>query len=152
MLRYDAAWLIEQYRDEAPAAPGLPYTRIGGPGPYRVVCHEGLFELDDVLQLTPRVDYDEPVARLVAIEGTTLHVQAAPYVSGVKSNYAMDGPGELRDRFHAEYGSKLPPLTDRRLSNGIGTVVVVFDREGRPYLPRRARGQSVFPGGWHCTA
>src|SRR2546430_13651 len=35
MLRYDAAWLIEQYREEAPVLPGVPYTRLGGAGPYR---------------------------------------------------------------------------------------------------------------------
>ena len=29
MLRYDAAWLIEQYRDEPLAAPGVPYTPLG---------------------------------------------------------------------------------------------------------------------------
>ena len=39
MLRYDAAWLIEQYREETPAAPGLPYAKLGGPGPYRIVRH-----------------------------------------------------------------------------------------------------------------
>jgi hypothetical protein len=38
------------------------------------------------------------------------------------------------------------------LSNGIGTAIVVLDSEGRPYLPRRAPRQSVFPGGFHCTA
>jgi hypothetical protein len=38
------------------------------------------------------------------------------------------------------------------LSNGIGTAVVVYDRAGRPYLPRRAPRQDVYPGGYHCTA
>jgi hypothetical protein len=28
----------------------------------------------------------------------------------------------------------------------------VFDRQNKPYLPRRAPNQSVFPGGFHCTA
>ena len=26
MLRYDAAWLIEWYRDEQPVLPGVPYA------------------------------------------------------------------------------------------------------------------------------
>ena len=30
--------------------------------------------------------------------------------------------------------------------------MVVFDAAGHPYLPRRAPRQSVFPGGYHCTA
>ena len=152
MLRYDAAWLIEQYRDQTPARPGLPYAQIGGPGPYRVVGGEGAFQLDDVLGLRPKLDYDEPVVRLVSLEGNTLHVERAAFSDGVKSNYAMDGDGELRSVLLAEYGPKLPPLQDRRLSNGIGTAVVVFDAAGRPYLPRRAPRQSVFPGGYHCTA
>jgi hypothetical protein len=79
-------------------------------------------------------------------------VQPCAYSDGLKSNYAMDGAGELRELLRAEYGGRLPPLEDRRLSNGIGTAVVVLDGEGRPYLPRRAPRQSVFPGGYHCTA
>jgi 8-oxo-dGTP pyrophosphatase MutT (NUDIX family) len=70
----------------------------------------------------------------------------------VKSNYAMDGPGELRPILAAQYGHRLPPLDDSRLANGVGVAVVVFDADGRPYLPRRAPRQSVFPGGYHCTA
>jgi hypothetical protein len=152
MLRYDAAWLIEQYRDESPAAQGLPYTRIGGAGPWRVARTEEPFQLQDVLGLKPRLDFDEPVVRLVAFDGETLHVQRAAFSDGVKSNYAMDGPGELRETLRAAYGATLPPLSDTRLSNGIGTTVVVFDAQDRPYLPRRAPRQSVFPGGYHCTA
>jgi hypothetical protein len=152
MLRYDAAWLIEQYREEMPAAPGLPYTKIGDAGPYRVVRREEPFRLRDVLGITPRLDYDEPVARLVSIEAGIQHIERAAFSDGVKSNYAMDGPGELREILREEYGAKLPPLSDPRLSNGIGTTIVVYDAEDRPYLPRRAPRQSVFPGGYHCTA
>jgi hypothetical protein len=152
MLRYDAAWLIEQYRDEAPARPGLPYAQIGGAGPYEVVRGEEPFRLRDVLGLMPRQNYDEPVARLVAFDGRTLHIERAAFSDGVKSNYAMDGPGELRETLLGEYGAKLPPLGDARLSNGIGTAVVVIDAAHHPYLPRRAPRQSVFPGGYHCTA
>jgi len=161
MLRYDAAWLMEWYRDEEPVLPGMPYARIAalerGAGPYRVVCSDQPFELVDVAGVQPQLVYDEPVVRLAGFDGATLpiqtlHVQRAAYSDGVKSNYAMDGPGELRELLRADYGAKLPPLSDPRLSNGIGTAVVVFDSEGRPYLPRRAPRQSVFPGGYHCTA
>ena len=152
MLRHDAGWLIEQYRDETPALPGLPYTKIGGSGPYQVVREEWDFQLQDVLGLTPRLDCDEPIVRLAALEGDTLHVERAAYSDGMKSNYAMDGKGNLRERLRADYGAKLPPLSDSRLSNGIGTAVVVFGAERQPYLPRRAPFQSVFPGGYHCTA
>jgi hypothetical protein len=152
MLRYDAAWLIEQYRDEAPAARGLPYARIGSAGPYDMVRSEEPFWLRDILGHPPRLDYDEPVVRLTALEGNVLRVQCAAFSDGVKSNYAMDGPGELREMLRAEYGPKLPPLCDPRLSNGIGTAIVVFDRANRPYLPRRAPRQAVFPSGYHCTA
>jgi hypothetical protein len=152
MLRYDAAWLLEYYRDEAPVQPGVPYANIAGIGPYRLCCHDDPFRLNDILGLCPKLDYDEPVARLVSVDGDTLHLQCAAFSDGVKSNYAMDGPGELRDTLRAQYGAKLPPLSDTRLSNGIGTAVVVFDSSNCPYLPRRAPRQHVFPGGYHCTA
>jgi hypothetical protein len=152
MLRYDAAWLIEWYRDEEPVLPGVPYKRIGSGGPYRVACIDEPFLLVDVAGVQPQLDYDEPVVRLIAFDGETLRVQRAAFSDGVKSNYAMDGSGELREILRAEYGAKLPPLSDTRLSNGIGTSIVVFDAEERPYLPRRAPRQSVFPGGYHCTA
>ena len=64
----------------------------------------------------------------------------------------MDGPGQLRDRLRADYGARLPPLDNPRLSNAIGTAVVVFDGDGQPYLRRRAPRQCVFPGGYHRTA
>lgn len=151
MLRYDAAWLIEQYRDETPLAPGIPYSRLDA-GPWRVERDAAAFRLDDVLGLTPAMDYDEAVVRLAAHAPGTLKVQRAPYSDGLKSNYAMDGAGELRPLLLAEYGRRLPPLSDARLSNGLGTAVIVFGADGSPYLPRRAPRQSVFPGGYHCTA
>src|SRR5216684_4207191 len=117
MLRYDAAWLVEWYRDEEPVCAGVPYTRIGGEGPYRVVRTEDPFQLVDVVRVQPKLDFDEPVVRLAAYHGETLHVQRAAFSDGVKSNYAMDGPGELRETLRAEYGAKLPPLSDPRLSN-----------------------------------
>jgi len=152
MLRYDAAWLIQQYREEPVIHPGLPYARIGGPGPYAITAEEQAFELHDVLGLTPVLDYDEPIVRLASLDNASLRIQPAAFSAGLKSNYAMDGPGELRERFRADYGARLPPLSDPRLSNGIGTAIIVFDAQNRPYLPRRAPRQSVFPGGFHCTA
>jgi hypothetical protein len=152
MLRYDAAWLLDYYHGESPVRPGIPYAPLAACDSWQLVCDPEQFQLNDVLQLRPKLDYDEPVVRLVSVEGGTLRVQRAVFSDGVKSNYAMDGPGELRDTLRDEYGAKLPPLSDTRLSNGIGTAVVVFDASGRPYLPRRAPRQSVFPGGYHCTA
>ena len=152
MLRYDAAWLLEQYADETPALPGVPYALIGRAPTYAIERESGAFQLTDIAGVQPRLDYDETVVRLARFDPPTLHVQPCPYSLGVKSNYAMDGEGELRGMLRADYGRRLPPLSDMRLSNSIGTAIVIFDREGRPYLPRRAPRQSVFPGAYHCTA
>jgi len=152
MLRYDAAWLVRQYWGESSVAPGLPYSQLASRGEYTVVREPGEFRLTDVAGIEPSLAYDETVVRLAGYEDGLLHVQPCPYSLGVKSNYAIDGPGELRATLLAEYPGKLPPLSDPRLSNGIGTAVVVYDADGRPYLPRRAPRQNVFPGGYHCTA
>jgi hypothetical protein len=152
MLRYDARWLVEYYRDEPAALPGLPYAPLGWDGPYTVVKLEQPFRLTSAIRVQPRLDYDESIFRLADYGAKTLRVQRCAYSDGIKSNYLMDGPGELRAVLRAEYGARLPPLSDTRLANGIGTAVVVFDAALRPYLPRRAPRQSVFPGGYHCTA
>jgi hypothetical protein len=152
MLRYDANWLVEYYRDERAALPGIPYALLDWKGPYTVVKLEQPFRLTPVIRVQPRLDYDEPIFRLAEYEAKTLRVQRCFFSDGISSNYAMDGPGELRALLRSEYGAKLPPLSDARLANGIGTAVVVFDAALRPYLPRRAPRQSVFPGGYHCTA
>src|SRR5436309_1965311 len=102
MLRYDAAWLTEWYRGETPVAEGVPYSRIGSGGPYRVEREETPFVLRDVMGLRPVLPYDEPVVRLVGFDGETLRVQRAAFSDGVKSNYAMDGPGELREWLRGE--------------------------------------------------
>lgn len=151
MLRYDPAWLLECYREELPARPGVPYTELAGGGrPFHVVKLAEEFRLRPVLDLEPKLDFNEAVTRLAAYDPDTrtLTVQKSFYSDGVKSNYAME---QLRGLFQAEYGHRLPPLSDARLSNGIGTAVVVFTPAG-PYLPRRARGQAVYPKGYHCTA
>jgi len=152
MLRYDAAWLLEQYADEIPAHPGVPYALIGTTPDYVIEREPGEFELNDAVGVQPRLAYDETIVRLARFNASTLRVQPCAYSLGVKSNYAMDGQGELRATLLAEYGRRLPLLSDARLSNGIGTAAIIFDRDGRPYLPRRAPRQSVFPGGYHCTA
>ena len=61
MLRDDAAWLIEQYRDEIPARPSMPYVQLDGPGPYRAVRREEPFRLHDVLGVVPQL---WPLAKL----------------------------------------------------------------------------------------
>jgi hypothetical protein len=150
MLQYDPLQLLATYRDEPPARPGLPYSEIAPCGPFRVVKLSEPFRLQPVLDIEPRLSYDEAVTRLAAYDAATrtLTVQKCKYSDGVKSNYAME---QLRELFQAEYGHRLPPLADARLPNGIGTAVVVFTPAG-PYLPRRARGQAVYPAGYHCTA
>jgi hypothetical protein len=157
MLRYDAEWLIAQYAGEQPALPGLPYALLEGSGPFAIARAPGEFHLGPTLRLQPRLPYDETVVRLARYQPGQLSVQPCTYSDGIKSNYAMDGTGMdggggLREVLRAEFGSRLPPLEDARLSNAIGTAIVVFDGQGLPYLPRRAAGQSVFPGGFHCTA
>jgi hypothetical protein len=152
MLRYDAAWLIDQYRDETLVAPGIPYAPLAGAGPCLLLPAQDPYRLTPSLDIRPQLEYDETVVRLARFQPGTLWIQPCPYSDGIKSNYAMDGPGELRRPLIAQYGRRLPPFEDGRLSNGIGTAIVVFDAGGRPYLPRRAPRQSVFPDGFHCTA
>ena len=135
MLRYDAAWLMQWYCDEPAAAPGVPYAKLAGGAPLHILREPGRgFHLQQVTNIVPRLPYDETVVRLARFTDDTLWVQPCAYSDGVKSNYAMDGPGGLRAILHAEFGARLPPVGDRRLSNGIGTTVIVTDGEGRPYL------------------
>jgi hypothetical protein len=150
MLRYDVEWLIEYYGGEQPVRPGIPYSLLATD--FRVERRNALFQLTRATNVEPRLEFDETVARLVSLEAGVLRVQPCHYSDGIRSNYAMDGEGGLRAILRAQYGRHLPPLDDARLSNGIGTAIVVFDTRGKPYLPRRAPRQSVFPGGFHCTA
>src|SRR6266436_1707057 len=114
MLRYDAAWLMEQNRDEVPAHPGVPYIGIDGAGPYDIARAEGEFRLTSVIDVQPRLEFDETVVRLARYEAGKLCVQPCAYSDGMKSNYAMDDPGELREILRAEYGGRLPLLDDGR--------------------------------------
>jgi hypothetical protein len=150
MLRYDARWLVEYYAAEPPVRPGLPYSLLGDV--HRVDLITVPFHLVRATAVEPCLPFDETLARLVSFDEGVLQVQRCRYSDGIRSNHAMDGAGELRDRLREDYGPRLPPFTDPRLSNGIGTAIVVFDRAGKPYLPRRAPRQSIFPGGFHCTA
>ena len=128
----------------------MPYSLLGN--------ESGVERVDERFQLTrtttvePSLEFDETVPRLISYFNGILRVQPCAYSDGIRSNYAMDGPGELRDCLRADYGPCLPPLGDTRLSNGIGSTIVVFDRGRKPYPPRRASRQSVFPAGFHCTA
>ena len=89
-----------------------------------------------------------------------LTVRPCNYSDGLRSNYALDWHGKfsLRSLLAEDYGSRLPPLDDLRLSNALGLAVVVWSRtkdgDMLPYLPKRAdAGLAVFPGGlFHCTA
>ena len=75
-----------------------------------------------------RVDYDSKVVRLEAFEAKEhkLYVRQCSYRDGLRSNYALDWSGDLeiagqrislRALMAQDYGSKLPPLSERRLSN-----------------------------------
>ena len=150
MLRYDAAWLIEYYAAEQPVRPEIPYSLLATE--FTLERSSVPFQLTRATTVEPRLAFDETVARLVSLDAGVLRVQPCRYSDGIRSNYAMDGEGGLREILRAEYGPRLPALDDARLSNGIGTAIVVFDAAGKPYLPRRAPKQSVFPGGYHCTA
>ena len=154
MLRYDAAWLLEQYCDEALAAPGIPYAPLGGDGPYRAAAASrrpftGLRSSTSA----PQLDFDETVVRLARYEernavGAALPLQRRREIE-LRDGWARRTPSDAARASTAVVFRRLPTA---RLSNGIGTTVVVFDAAGRPYLPRRAPRQCVFPGGYHCTA
>src|SRR5450631_1011574 len=101
MLRHDARWLMEQYAGETPVHPGVPYMWLGGPGPYGVRRAEGEFRLTEVTRVRPSLAHDDTVVRLANYESGRLWVQPCAYSDGVKSNYAMDGTGELRDLLSA---------------------------------------------------
>ena len=150
MLRYDPEWLIEYYSAEPTVRPGIPYSPLGSE--FRVERVSEAFRLTRVTAVEPRLAFDDQTVRLMGCEDGVLRVQPCHYSDGLRSNYAMDGPGELRDILRADYGQRLPELSDARLSNSIGTAVVAFTAEGKPYLPRRAPRQSVYPAGFHCTA
>jgi hypothetical protein len=150
MLRYDPKWLIEYYSAETPVRPGIPYSLLATE--FRVERVPEPFRLTRVTAVEPRLPFDDQTVRLMSCEDGVLRVQPCRYSDGLRSNYAMDGPGELRDILRADYGSRLPELSDPRLANAIGAAIVVFTPDGKPYLPRRAPRQSVYPAGYHCTA
>src|SRR5262245_6600332 len=150
MLRYDPRWLLDYYSDERPIRPDIPYSALD-----LVTAVERIaapFQLSRVTAIEPRLAFDEIILRLTSADATSLRIQPCRYSDGIRSNHAMDGPENLRDLLRSDYGRRLPALADTRLSNAIGTAIVVFMPGGKPYLPRRAPRQSVYPAGFHCTA
>ena len=94
-----------------------------------------------------------------------LSVQKASYFDQCKSNLALDYRYRtqtgtvltLRDLLRQEFGTSLPPLSDRRMANTLGIAALIMVREGddfTPYLVSRSRDVAVFNRGgeWHCTA
>jgi 8-oxo-dGTP pyrophosphatase MutT (NUDIX family) len=112
--------------------------------------------------------FDSEVVRIEKYSGSghMFEVRPCRYSDGLRSNYAMDWNGELkpggqpfsiRSLMAREYGPRLPPLDEPRLSNAIGLAAIVWyrteDGDLLPYLPKRAKANlAVFPGGFHCTA
>jgi len=150
MLRYDPQWLLDYYADEPSVRPGIPYSLLPFDGRVERVFEP--FQLKRVTSVEPLLAFDETIPRLMSCDGGVLRIQPCRYSDGVRSNYAMDGAEHLRDLLRIEYGRRLPPLGDTRLSNSVGTAIIVFTADGKPYLPRRAPRQSVYPAGFHCTA
>jgi hypothetical protein len=94
-----------------------------------------------------------------------LSVRKASYFDQRKSNLALDYRYRtqtgtvltLRDLLRQEFGTSLPPLSDRRMANTLGVAALIMVREGddfTPYLVQRSRDVAVFDRGgeWHCTA
>src|ERR1700733_10520368 len=137
--------------------------------PFRLASHppDGLASHQDCLYDAfvneNRVDkFDSQVVRLDHYDAQEhkLAIRPCNYSDGLRSNYALDWHGEfsLRSLLAEDYGSRLPPLNDLRLSNALGLAVIVWYRTENgdilPYLPKRADARlAVFPGGlFHCTA
>ena len=131
-----------------------------------------------------RIDkFDSKVVRLdkYSVPKRMFDVRPCKYSDGLRSNYAMDWRGRLeigeqpfslRSLIAHDYGSRLPPLGEARLSNALGLAVIVWyrteDGDILPYLPKRPEASvldialekvggsikrlAVFGGGFHCTA
>jgi hypothetical protein len=178
-LTYDPPTLLHWYRDETPACGRLPYTELAcfldQPSDLRIEKKKTPFRLAscppdslsylqdciyDAFTKEKRIDkFDSKVVRLENYDDRErrLVIRQCRYSDGLKSNYALDWQGKLRSLLAQDYGSKLPPLDEPRLSNSLGLAVIVWyrtqDGETLPYLPKRARNLAVFPGGlFHCTA
>ena len=92
-----------------------------------------------------------------------LRVRPAMYGDQVRSNLIADFEHQLasgqkcslRRLLAAEYGSRLPPLSDPRLANTLGIATVLFYRHKDVWTPAlwpRAKDLAVFEGGWHCSS
>jgi hypothetical protein len=181
-LTYDAPTLLRWYRDETPACGRLPYTELAclldqpsdltiekKTAPFRLASYppDSLAHLQDCIYEAftkeNRVDsFDSKVVRLESYDARdrSFIIRQCNYSDGLRSNYALDWQGRLRSLLAQDYGLKLPPLEEPRLSNSLGLAVIVWYRAQNgaslpymPYLPKRARNLAVFPGGlFHCTA
>jgi hypothetical protein len=178
-LTYDAATLLDWYRDETPACGRLPYTELAcfldqpsdltiekKKTPFRLAScpPDGLAHLQGCIYeaFTKEKRADKVDSKVVRLENydareRRLVIRQCRYSDGLKSNYALDWQGKLRSFLAQDYGSKLPPLDEPRLSNSLGLAVIVWyraqDGDTLPYLPKRAGNLAVFPGGlFHCTA
>ena len=184
-LTYDVATLLHWYRDETPALGQLPYAELDGfphqppdlrvdksRAPFQLAAYppDGLEHLQNCIYEAftkeQRIDkLDSKVVRLEKYDAKERNfvIRQCNYSDGLKSNYGLDWHGKLRSLLAQDYGSKLPPLDEPRLSNTLGLAVIVWYRAQNgagvpkmrylPYLPKRARNLAVFPGGlFHCTA
>jgi hypothetical protein len=184
-LTYDVGTLLRWYGDETPALSQLPYTELDcfldRPPELRVIKKRAPFQLAshppeslaglqycvyEAFTIEKRVDkFDSKVVRLEDYDAKerSFVIRQCNYSDGLRSNYALDWQGKLRSLLAQDYGLKLPPLDEPRLSNSLGLAVIVWYRaqDGAgvpnmpymPYLPKRARNLAVFPGGlFHCTA
>src|SRR5450432_2223656 len=64
----DPEWLLQCYRDETPARPGLPYTELAACGPLSVVKLLEPFRLQAVLDMEPKLPFNEAVVRLAGYD------------------------------------------------------------------------------------
>src|SRR5215467_13973030 len=102
MLRYDPEWLLDYYCDESPIRSGIPYSALPLAAAVERVAAQ--FQLTRVTTIEPRLAFDETIPRLMAAAAASLRIQPCRYSDGVRSNYAMDGPENLRDLLRSEYG------------------------------------------------
>ena len=116
---------------------------------------DGQFQLQDVLRRDSRGLGSRRARRAAGgvATGETLHVAACGLQRRREIQLRDGRPGETarttarglrREAAAAERPAALQTASVPRSWYSIA--------DGRPYLPRRAPRQSVFPGGYHCTA
>jgi hypothetical protein len=150
MLRYDPQWLLDYYCDETPIRPGIPYSAL--PFPAAVERMFTPFHRKRIITLEPHVSFDETIPRLMSAESAVLRIQPCRYSYGVRSNYAMDGPENLRDVLRGDYGPRLLPFSDTRLSTASELRSRRSRRTASHTCPAAPRERKVYPAGLHCSA